>query len=210
MADEELVRYVADAKRAGAREHAVTATHMLLFKHEARMLARVRLRLPTHLQHQAQTVADWVLERVTRSALKLPVRGESVGEWVNWWGAAIDRQVISFWRTTQGQALEKQSRLPAEHQGEDDAPADDLGEDFDVDRVIAQASIAEALEAAVGRMDNAEHVAILRRAMLIWDDQPSKLVAEEFGTTAMNVDQIKSRFRTLVREECELRGWEAS
>jgi hypothetical protein len=53
-------------------------------------------------------------------------------------------------------------------------------------------------------MDNAEHVAILRRA--IWDDQPSKTVAEEFGTSAMNVDQIKTRFKRLVREECERRG----
>lgn len=112
--------------------------------------------------------------------------------------------------TTQGQAIEKQAPLPAERQGEDDAPADDLGEDFDIDRAIAQASIAEALEAALARMDNAEHVAILRRAMPIWDDQPSKLVAEEFGTTAMNVDQIKSRFRAFVREECERRGWGAS
>lgn len=208
MGDEEVVRYVAEAKRAGRREHAVTATHMLLFKHEERMLQRVRLRLPSHLRHHAQSVSDWVLERVTRSALQLPVKGESVGEWVNWWSAAVDRQVISYWRTAQGKALEREAQLPSEHEGDDDASVDRLGHDLDLDRVVAQACYAEIVDSALQTMDNERHVAILRRA--IWDDQASKVVAEEFGETDVNVDQIKTRFKKTVREECERRGVERS
>jgi hypothetical protein len=204
MPDEELIRYIAAAKAAGAMTDAVTATHLLLWLHEERMRNRVRLRLPRHLQHHAETVAEWVLERVTRSALGLPLKGSSVGEWVNWWGSAIDRQVISFWRSKQGQSLEEEARLPSEHEGEEDAPPDRLGVDFDTDRVLARALYGQIVNAVLQSMDNAEHVAILRRA--IWDDQPSKTVAEEFGTSAMNVDQIKTRFKRLVREECERRG----
>jgi hypothetical protein len=75
MSDTELVRYVAAAKASGATEEAVTATFVLLWLHEDRMRNRVRLRLPPHLRHHDETVAEWVLERVTRSALKLPLEG---------------------------------------------------------------------------------------------------------------------------------------
>jgi hypothetical protein len=71
-----LLRYVAEARRAGRLDDARTAMHMLLFREEERMRSRVRLHLPRHLQHHAETVADWVMERVMRSALKLTLRGE--------------------------------------------------------------------------------------------------------------------------------------
>lgn len=55
-------------------------------------------------------------------------------------------------------------------------------------------------------LSDERHVAILRRA--IWDDQASKVVAAEFGETDANVDQIKTRFKKALRDECERRtGW---
>lgn len=137
MQDEELVRYVAEARRAGAREHAVTATHMLLFKHEDRMRRRVSMRVPNHLGHHTESVAEWVLERIARSALALQVRGESVREWVNRWTNVIDRQVISYW-TAQGKALECWEQLASEHEGEEGSRPDRLGEDFDLDRLLSR------------------------------------------------------------------------
>ena len=53
-----------------------------------------------------------MLERVWKSALKLPVTGESTGEWVNWSKTVISRQVISFFRSSQGQALEEEQQWP--------------------------------------------------------------------------------------------------
>jgi hypothetical protein len=207
MPDEQLVRYVAGAKRAGATDHATTGTFMLLYRHEPRMRNRVRARLPRHLAHHADTVADRVLERVTKSALTLAFRGGSVGEWVRWWTVAIDRQYVSFFRTREGKALEREAPLPSERQGEDDeAPPDRLGVDLDVDALLSRTMGAEIVQSVLDAMDNPEHVAILRRA--IWDDQASKLVADEFGTTDMNVDQIKTRFKRDLRAECERRGWD--
>jgi DNA-directed RNA polymerase specialized sigma24 family protein len=204
MGDEELVRYVVDAKRAGRQEEAETGMFILLFKHESRMRYRVSLQVPAHLQKHADAVADWVVPRVWDSLLKLPLRGESVGEFVNYYKAAVRGRVIDFFKTTEGKTLERQEQLPSEHQGEPGTRADALGEDFDVDAVIAQIDLEEIVDAALGQMDNSEHIAIIRRAF--WDDQASNAVAEEFGTSAMNVDQIKSRFRKLLREECERRG----
>ena len=121
LEDNELVVYIARAKEAGNLDRAVAATHILLYKHEDRMRDRVALRLPEHLWRHRETVADWVLRKVARSALMLPLEGESIGEWVSWWTTAINRQVISFWRSRQGQALEAEVAFPEEHEGEEDA-----------------------------------------------------------------------------------------
>ena len=203
MPDDELVRYLADAKRTKQREHAVTAMHMLLFKHEDHMRYLVGVQVPRHLRHHVDVVADWVIERVSKSLLKLPLRGESAGEFVNYYKAAIHGRVIDFFRTTEGKTLEREQRLPSEHDG-DDGVVDTLGEEADIDALVAQLDFEAVAAAALARMQNAEHVAIVRRGF--WDDQPSKVVAAELGTTPANVDQVKTRFRRLVREECEARG----
>ena len=204
MDELQLLREVADARADGRLDDARLAIHMLLYKHDARMRRRVALRLPDHLAHHADTVADWVLERVMRSALKLDLQGTSVGEWVNWWSTAIDRQVISFWRTRQGQALERQDPLPSEHAGEDDATPDRLGEDLDVDGFLTRRSYGEIVQAVLDGIANPMHVTVVKLAF--WEDLPSGEVAKRCQTTAVNVDQIKTRFRRDVRQECLRRG----
>jgi len=204
MADEELVRYVAEAKRFEERQHAETGMHMLLFKHEDRMRYRVSLQVPRHLQHHVDAVADWVIPRVWQALLKLPVQGESVGEFVNYYKAAIRGRVIDFFKTTEGKTLEREQGLPSEHHERDDAPPDTLGEEVDVDTLLAQADLDAVVGATFARIANPTHVEIVRRAF--WDDQASKVVAQEFKTTTANVDQVKTRFRRLFREECERRG----
>lgn len=205
LEDYELVEYIAKAKTSGHRDRAVAATHVLLYKHEGRMRARVALRLPEHLWHHADTVADWVLEKVTRSALKLPLKGDSVGEWVNWWTSAINRQVISFWRSRQGQALEAEIELPEEHEGNDGDVTrqrpNTLGEDFDVDAKLSVLVRDDTIARVLESMGNKEHVAIIE--MAIFENRPSKEVAELFETTAANVDQIKSRFKRRLKQEFE-------
>lgn len=202
--DEEVVAYAATAKRARVEEEARLAIHLMLFRHERRMQRRVELRLPQHLRHHGETVAGWVFERVMRSALGLKFEGGSVGEWVNWWSTAVDRQYISFGRSALGQSLTAQRELPSEHEGEDDAGPDRLSDAFDEDAHLSRVLYAEIVQAVLARMDNATHVAIIHRA--IFEDRPSAEVAEEFDTTANNVDVIKRRFREHLRQECIDRG----
>jgi DNA-directed RNA polymerase specialized sigma24 family protein len=204
LEDGELLRYIARAKAASRLQDAVGATHVLLYRHEPRMRRRVALRLPEHLAHHAETVAEWVLERVMRSALKLPLEGEHPGQWVNWWGAAIDRQVISFWRSTQGQALETERELPSEHVGEEGKRPDRLGEELDIDALVRRLSCGEIVNSVLDSMDNQSHAAIVRAAYS--GDPSSAEVAERFGTTPQNVDQVKSRFRKELRAECARQG----
>lgn len=199
-----LVEYVRDAKAALQDDQAKLAVHMLLFKHERRMRYRVAIRTPDHLAHHADVVADWVLERVSRSALKLGFEGQSVGEWVNWWGTAIDRQCISFWRTARGQSLEHEQPLSSEHAGEEGAPPDKLGVPLDVDRLLAQVSYSGIVQTALAAVQNSMHVQAIRLAF--WDDLESAEVARRCDTTAQNVDQIKARFKRTLRQECRRRG----
>lgn len=211
LEDHELVAYIAKAKQAGNRDRAVAATHILLHKHEGRMRQRVALRLPEHLWHHAPTVADWVLERVTRSALKLPLEGESIGEWVRWWTRAINRQVISFWRSRQGQALEAEVELPEEHEGDESEVRrrrpNKLGEAFDVDAQLSALVRDQLIARVLDGIENRKHVAIIEAA--IFENLPSKEVARRFETSADNVDQIKSRFKARLRQEFQDQGIES-
>jgi DNA-directed RNA polymerase specialized sigma24 family protein len=205
--EEAILDYAARAKQAGHREEALTAVHLMLFLHRERMEDRIALRLPRHLAHHRATVAAWVLERVMISALKLQLRGTSVGEWVVWWQPAIDRQVVSFWRSAQGQALQAEAPLPSEREADEDAPRDALGVPFDEDAVLSGAECGDIVRTVLDGLDNRMHASVVQRA--IFDDLPSAEVAEEHDTTANNVDAIKKRFREAVRREYLARGVEA-
>lgn len=204
LEDAELLGYVARAKRSGELEDARTAVWLLWDRHGRAMRRRVQLRIPAHLQHHLDTVSDWVTERVLQTALRLSLEGSSPGEWTRYWQQAVDRQTISFWRTSQGRSLERQQGLPSEQDGEDGTAPDRLGEELDVERLIARACHHEIIEGVLDRMDNANHVAIVR--MACFEDLASAVVAERLGETAVNVDQVKSRFRAALRRALEDRG----
>lgn len=205
LPDEDLVAYVARAKRSDADEHARTATFLLLYRHEQRMRRKVQAQLPAFLSHHAVTIEEWVLEKVWSSALKLPLKGESAGEWTNWWKMVVTRQVVSFWRSTQGQALEKEIEWPDQRAvGDDDATGvDTVGEDFDIDALALSLDYRAAIDAATGDL-NPAHRAIVEAAY--FEDRPSKDVGAEFNETHDNVDQIKKRFRNALRAELVARG----
>lgn len=199
--DEALLQRLAHGKRTGDLDQAREAMHHLLFRHERRMRRRVGLRLPEHLAHHEDTVATWVLERVMRSALMLGLEGTSVGEWVRWYGTVIDRQVVSFFRTAQGQALEQEAAVEVGARSDDDAaPRYEPVEEPDEERAVAQICHTGLVQDVLGRMENQMHVAVIQDAF--FEDRPSAEVAARHGTTAANVDRIKTRFREAVREEC--------
>ncbi len=150
-----------------------------------------------------------MLEKLWASALKLPLKGESAGEWTNWWMTVVTRQVVSFWRSKQGQALEKEIEWPDQRaMGDDDSPgADSVGEDLDVDALAVSLDYRAAIDAALLGL-NETHRAIVEAAY--FEDRPSKDVGAEFGETHDNVDQIKKRFREALRAELIARGiWES-
>lgn len=202
--EERILEYAACAKAASEDGDARLAIQLMLFLHEQRMEDRVAVRLPRHLAHHRFVVAAWVLERVLASALRLQFTGTSVGEWVNWWHVAVDRQVIAFWRSSQGQSLEAETSLPSEHDGEPDAAHDRLGAAFDQDVALSRILYEDIVRTVLRAVDNPMHASVIARA--IFDDQPSVAVAAEHDTTPNNVDAIKKRFREAVRQECLARG----
>lgn len=204
LSDDDLVRYVARAKKANELAHATTATFMLLYRHESRMRRRVQAQLPAFLAHLSDAVEDYVLERVWDSALKLPLEGQSVGEWVNWWKTAIGRQVISFWRSRQGQALERETEWPSER--EDDTGKrrpDPIGREMDVDSVLDSVEYAAVIDRVLETRNDRDRQII---SAAVFEDRASKDVGKDFDETPVNVDKIKSRFRIDLRAELGRRG----
>ncbi|WP_354699065.1 hypothetical protein DSM112329_04769 [Paraconexibacter sp. AEG42_29] len=208
MDDEDLVAYMASAKRAGATDHGTLAAHMLLWRHEPRMRGWVRAGLPEHLQHLSPAVEDWVLKQVLHSALKLPLKGEHAGEWVNWCKTVVKRQTISFFRSAQGKALELERQLPGEHVDADGrTTGKPLSVDFNIDDLAAGMDYGAATDAALAGLSE-QHRRVVHAAYI--EDRASKDVAAEFGETVANVDQIKKRFKEALRAELVARGvWQA-
>jgi len=208
MSDDGLVAYIAAAKRHSAVDDATTGVHMLLFRHEQRMRRRVQNELPAHLRPLSDAVEDWVLERVTRSALRLNVTGEHMGEWVNWWKTAITRQVISFFRSAQGQALEREQAWPDQRAtAGGDGAADTIGVELDIDALAVSLDYRAACDSALAML-NDKHRRIVDAAY--FQDRASKDVGAEFGETVANIDQVKKRFKEVLRAELIARGvWDA-
>jgi hypothetical protein len=209
LGDEELVAYIARARRAGNGDSAVSATHILLYRHEERMRSRIALRLPEHLWHHRDTVAEWVLERVARSALRLNFEGETIGEWISWWTTAINLKVISFWRSAQGQALEAETELPSEAADETSnrpprRQPSELTSELDVEALCTRLVSGDVVERVLRQTRNPTHRRIIRDGELLRG--PSKVVAARHGTTPNNVDQIRRRFRTKLAEELRREG----
>jgi RNA polymerase sigma factor (sigma-70 family) len=203
--DEELLAYAGRAHRAGADEHAETAMFLMMYRHENRMRRRIQNLIPRHLGHHSEIVEEWVLERVWKSALKLQLTGESVGEFVNWSKTAIARQVISFFRSSQGQSLAQEEPWPDERPDDESGVrrARDLGWEPDMDALARSLDYRAALDAALAGL-NPRHRAIVEAAYL--DDLPSKQVAEQLGETVANVDQVNKRFRVELREQLQALG----
>jgi DNA-directed RNA polymerase specialized sigma24 family protein len=120
----------------------------------------------------------------------------------------ISRQVVSFFRSSQGQALEHEQQWPDERpdaDGGSSAP-DTIGVELDIDALAISLDYRAAVDAALANL-NTKHKAIIDAAY--FEDRPSKDVGDEFGETYDNVDQIKKRFRTELRAQLVARGvWE--
>lgn len=203
LEDDALLAHAVRARRAREADQERLVHWVLWDRHARAMRRRVQLRIPEHLQHHLDTVFEWVGVKVIQTALRLQFDGTSPGEWTRYWQQAVDRQVISFWRTAQGQALEAQTALPSEHT-DDESPPDRLGVPLDVDRLVAAAAHHAIIEDVLAAMDNPKHVQVVRLAFFA--DLASADVAARTGESVANVDQIKSRFRQALRAALVARG----
>ena len=120
--EEKIIAYAAHAKRENALPEALLSIQLMLYLHDDRMSAGWRCVSPTSCASPLDGECLGARAR-NGTAYKLEFEGGWIGEWVNWWRTAVDRQVIAFWRSAQGQALQAETRLASEHEGEDDARA---------------------------------------------------------------------------------------
>lgn len=191
LADEQIIEYVVAARERGEVERATRALQILVWGYLDIMYVRVKAKVPLH---DARDVADTALLRAVASATKPNAfRGGSIGEFRKWAHTVVDRQIVDYWRKWERSVRE--TALPDEHQGDDDAHrpvgvSPDGASAVDVQAVIDQ---------ALGEL-RSDHRRVVE--LHVFDGLTANEAARAVGNgmTAPNVNQIASRFRRRMRE----------
>lgn len=189
LADEQLVTYIARARRAKHFQTAGRALAILMWGYEPSISVRVAKKVPGHA---VENVAEKVLKSVIDDALegKVPFSGASVPEFRSWLGTIISRRIADYYRGPRS----TMTRLGlAEEVGEDE-PGVQLETRDAADAVVDRALVQEAL----GRMSPA-HRTVAQMAELD-GYSAAEVTAAVPGMSANNVYKIRERFRTQVAE----------
>jgi RNA polymerase sigma factor (sigma-70 family) len=186
MDDEDLIKYIRQARAAGMPDEVDRAVAILAFGYMPTIRHRVSLRIP---DADVEEVAWDVLE----GALKSAFDGDSTVEFRGWMRIIIRNKVADYWRKPSSKL--KTSPLPEEHEGDEEIWGDMLTTEGPAPGVI---DLEAAIEKAYDELQREDHRQVIDEA--VFNDRPSAEVAAEIeGMTAANVDQIKSRFRKRVR-----------
>jgi DNA-directed RNA polymerase specialized sigma24 family protein len=188
--DEEVVDYLVAARDAGEEDEIATALRLLVFGRMPYVEAMVARKVPDH-------AVDRVAGEAMFSAMKAAFQGESVGQFVNFLRAVTERRIADYW--TSSRALGREA--PTLDDDEDRRAAVDTSEA--IEAVVVQAVVDTVLESEFPRAD---HQRVIDLA--VFADLPTREVCDRVNAelpgldppmSANNVDQVKSRFRKVLR-----------
>jgi RNA polymerase sigma factor (sigma-70 family) len=191
LSDEGLVDYLRRAREAGRHDAMKAAVAVLVYGYWDNLVNRARLKLRSHAD------AEEVAAEAVASAIVSAFDGKSVGEFRSWLHTILSRRIADWWEAKE-QKLDK-TRLPSEHQGDDEVWGSEPSAGFEGEALFAQGCIRRALE----EIEDARH----RRVIELYVFGPhaaaetAKLVGD--GMTEANVHQIASRFQRRVKELLE-------
>ena len=186
--DEQLLDYLRRAREAGRHPAMKTALAVLVFGYRDALVGRARLKLPS--EADAQDVADEALASAIVSAFD----GRSVGELRKWMHTILSRRIADHWEARKRQP--QTTKLPSEHEGEEDAWGREPGTPFEGEALFAR----EAVGRAYGEIADPRH----REVIDLYVFGPHS-AAEAAGQVAgdmseANVHQISSRYQKRVKE----------
>lgn len=195
LSDEQVVEYLVAARGESNGEAVGTAMKILVYG---------RMRLVETMV--ARGVPDQAVDRVASDAMIQTMRavfeGESVGQFVNLLKKITHDRVVDYWRN-RGRHGREQATLD---QDDESRRRRELADPYSEVEAVPLQTVVDRL---IDELPE-HHQAVIDSA--IFDDQPSaetaRLVNERFRElddpmTAQNVDQIKSRFRTALRQALE-------
>ena len=200
LSDEELIARVVAARNEGDREAGLQAIGMLSFHYFDLVRARVALKVPPDQ-------VDDVVNEILISAMKSSFDGRSLGEFHNWL-QTITRRRIADVSEKNKRRREREEKLPAEHAGEEDEPADQHG----VEGGQEEAELMAIVDSCLGSIAEPHH----RRVIELYGPvemgfyglsarDTANMVNQEHGAnpqemTEANVHKIYQRFKDSVRE----------
>jgi RNA polymerase sigma factor (sigma-70 family) len=188
LADDELVDYLRRAREAGRHDAMKPAVGVLVYGYWDSLVNRARLKLRTDAD------AEEVAAEAIASAIASAFDGRSVGEFRSWLHTILSRRIADWWEARE-QKLAK-TRLPSEHQGDDEVWGHEPSTPFEGDALFARTCIRDAL----AEIEDPRHRRVID--LYVLGPHPAaetaKLVGDEM--TEANVHQIASRFQRRVRE----------
>ena len=191
LSDEQLVDYLRRAREAGRHDAMKPAVAVLVYGYWDNLVNRARLKL------RSDADAEDVAAEAIASAIVSAFDGKSVGEFRSWLHTILSRRIADWWEAKE-QKLDK-TRLPSEHQGDEEVWGREPSVDFEGEALFAQGCIRQALE----EIDDPRHRRVLD--LYVFGPHPAaetaKLVGD--GMTEANVHQIASRFQRRVKELLE-------
>ena len=185
LTDDELIAYLRDAREAGAIDAAHLALQILVFGHWDLVVARLRLKLPSHVVDD--TAGDVIARAITSS-----FAGESVGEFRSWLTTILRRAIVDFYRD-RARSIETDPLLT----DEEDHPRREPSTPDHAGYVETQAVIQGVLDEL--RDDHRAVVEIVVMQGRSADDA----CAEVPGMTPDNAYQIARRFRRRLADALE-------
>jgi RNA polymerase sigma factor (sigma-70 family) len=188
LSDEQLIDYLRRARKAGSHDAMKPAVAVLVYGYWDNLVNRARLKL------RSDADAEEVAAEAVASAIASAFDGKSIGEFRSWLHTILSRRIADWWEAKE-QKLDK-TRLPSEHQGDEEVWGHEPSEGFEGEALFAQDCIRRALE----ETEDPRH----RRVIDLYVFEPhsaaetADLVGE--GMTEANVHQVSSRFQRRVRE----------
>jgi len=199
LSDEDLIARVVAARNAGDRDAGTQAIGILAFQYYDLVYGRVAVKVP-------KDQIDDVVGEILISAMKSSFDGRSLGEFHNWLQTITQRRIADI--TVKNKKLrERETDLPAEHQGEDSQVPDQLG----VEGGQEEAELMVVVDSCLAATPEALH----RRVIELYGPvemgfnglsarDTANMVNEEFGSnpkemTETNVHKIYQRFKDSVK-----------
>jgi RNA polymerase sigma factor (sigma-70 family) len=187
LSDEQLVEYMKRAREAGRHEAMKPAVAVLVYGYWDNLVNRARLKLRNDAD------AEDVAAEAVASAIVSAFDGKSVGEFRSWLHTILSRRIADWWQAKE-QKLEK-TRLPSEHQGDEDVWGREPAVDFEGEALFARDCVRRALE----EIEDPRHRRVIDLYVLGRNSAAETAALVGDGMTEANVHQISSRFQRRVR-----------
>ena len=186
LSDDDLIDYMRRARDAGRHDAMKPAIGVLVYGYWANLVNRARLKLPA-------ADAEEVAGEAAASAIASAFDGRSIGEFRAWLHTILGRRIADYLEARKRRP--QTTRLPSEHEGEDDVWGAEPAVQFEGEALFAH----DCLDRAYEEIDEPRHRRVIDLYVLGPHAAAETADLIGAGMTEPNVHQIASRFQRRFR-----------